>query len=123
MTLCAFSYRLAGMLGILARLRKVRIRPLDQWILIPMPELLLQPDISRDIMLLRFHCAFCGILIFRIHTRAPLDRRNMMSKLEWLFGKQVYAIESSIRIVSREIYETNPAAALPVLRPQLIHHG
>jgi hypothetical protein len=52
------------MLRIRPRLRKIRIRILDQWILIAMPKLLLQANISLRLVMFRFIRAFLHVLIF-----------------------------------------------------------
>jgi hypothetical protein len=49
--------------GILAGLGEIGIRILQHGILIPVSELLLQANISRNLMILCFHCALPGVLV------------------------------------------------------------
>ena len=49
------------MLWILARLREIRVRAFDQRILIAVPELLFQSEVSIVTMLLVVDCAFSGV--------------------------------------------------------------
>ena len=46
--------RLAAVLGILARLRKIRVGVLEHGILIAMPELLLHTDVTGNSMIFSF---------------------------------------------------------------------
>lgn len=63
MPLSALAPEFSTMLGIFPGFRKISIGIFQHRILIAMPELLLKPDISREIMVLRFGCALRGVLI------------------------------------------------------------
>ena len=72
--------RFAAMLGVLAGLREIGISTFDHWILIPMPELLLQTNVAWDLVIFGFSRALRSILIVRglYHDSTSYDDRGLV---------------------------------------------
>jgi len=54
---------LASVLGIFTGLGKIGICALQEWILVPVSQLLLQSNVALTLMIFRFHSAFRHVLI------------------------------------------------------------
>ena len=68
------------MLRVLTRFREIGISTFDQRILIPMPELLLQANVSWDFVIFGFSRALRSILVIRglYHNSTSCDDRGLV---------------------------------------------